>query len=167
MNKAFSTKWIYIYAINREALRRKVMCACHTDDPNNFLSSLGTTGNQSVLLGFVNATLGRNSRAREVINQDFRIPIRDGHHTDFWNDDWMSIGQLHGSFLTIFALATFKVGRVNDFGHWEDVRWRWVVNLGTPNKVILATSSSSRFFSRSLQRLLIVDGHELDRWKGL
>lgn len=43
-----------------------------------------------MLLDFVNATLGRNSQAREVISQEFKILIGDGQHTDFWNDNWTS-----------------------------------------------------------------------------
>lgn len=42
------------------------------------MSSLGNSGNKLMLLGFVNVALGRNSRAREVINQEFKILIGDG-----------------------------------------------------------------------------------------
>lgn len=48
INKALTTKWIYSYANNREALRRKVVCTCNKVDPNSLISSLGNNGNKSV-----------------------------------------------------------------------------------------------------------------------
>lgn len=47
-----------------------------------------------MLLGFVNSTLGRKGRARDVVNQQFKILIRDGHIMDFWYDDWTGRDQL-------------------------------------------------------------------------
>lgn len=50
-----------------------------------------------------------------MISREFKVLIEDGHHTDFWNDDWTGGEQLL-VFSRIFALPTSKVGCVSDFG---------------------------------------------------
>lgn len=80
-------KWIYNYSNNREALWRNVVCAYSKGDSNSLMLYIGNRENNSMLLGFVNAALGSNSDAREVISQEVRILIGNGWHSGFWNDD--------------------------------------------------------------------------------
>lgn len=75
-----------------------------------------------MLLGFVNVTIGRNSHARKMISQEFKILIDDGQHTDLWEDDWIGRGKLYVCFSRIFALSCAKSGRVSEFGCWVEDR---------------------------------------------
>lgn len=78
LNKALAAQWTYSYAINKDALLRKVVFAHNKDDLNSLLLVLGKSGNKSVLIGFVDRAIGRNGRAREAINNHFRVLIGDG-----------------------------------------------------------------------------------------
>lgn len=59
---------------------KNVVCAYSKGDRNSLMLSIGNRDNNSVLLGFVNVALERNSRAREVIIHEFKILIRDDQH---------------------------------------------------------------------------------------
>lgn len=63
------------------------MCVCIDGDRDSPFPLLGNGGNNSVPLGFINETIWINSRAKKVINWEFRILIGDGHNTDFSKDD--------------------------------------------------------------------------------
>lgn len=75
-------------------------------DPKSLFPSLGSRGNNSVLMGFVNTTISRNSRARKMINQEFRVLIRDGRT----RTSGMIIGLVEGN-CDIFS-KNIRVGNV-------------------------------------------------------
>lgn len=47
-------------------------------NPENLMFDLGSKSNNLVRSKFVEVVIGKNGRAREVINQHFRILIGDG-----------------------------------------------------------------------------------------
>lgn len=94
MGKALISKWIYNYTNCKDASWGKVVCTKSKRDSDSLLSTLRNMGNNSVLLSFVDSTLGRNDRDREVVNNEFRIIIGEGQDTDFWCNNWMGLGEL-------------------------------------------------------------------------
>lgn len=83
MNEGLAAKWIYRYANCKDALWRKVIYARSNGDPNSLMHALGNNSNSSILLNFVNLSIGRNGRAKEVINSHFKILIDDCRDTNF------------------------------------------------------------------------------------
>lgn len=90
---------------------------------------MGNSNNKSILLGFIDAVLGKINKVKEVINQYFKVLIGDCQNTNFWNDNWMGRGQLCLCFLGIFMLGRLKIGPVKNFGIWVETRWRWETHL--------------------------------------
>lgn len=60
MNKALVAKWIFSYANNKDVIWRKVACALTKGDPNSLMLTFGNSENKSMLLGFLDAAIGRN-----------------------------------------------------------------------------------------------------------
>lgn len=63
-------------------------------NPNCLMLVTKNSGNNSVLLRFVELVIGRSGWIRELIDQQFRVLIGDGHDPDFWK----MIGQVRGAF---------------------------------------------------------------------
>lgn len=82
-----------------------MVCAQSKGDSNRLLSSLGNRGNISVLLGYVDVAIGNTSKAREVVNQQFKILVGDCQDMNFGNDDWTEMEQLRLHYPRIYVLA--------------------------------------------------------------
>lgn len=66
---ALEAKWIIRYANGKYSLWWKVFYAWGKSEVNRLLPALANKGNNLVLLCFVDSALGKNGRAREVVNQ--------------------------------------------------------------------------------------------------
>ncbi|XVF38655.1 hypothetical protein REPUB_Repub20aG0121200 [Reevesia pubescens] len=55
--------------------------------------------------------------------------LGSGDRINFWSDDWVEYGTLKSRFPRIFALAIKKVGKVNEFGVWNEGSWSWNIQL--------------------------------------
>lgn len=123
MNKALAAIWIYMYTNNKVAFLKEFVCARSRKNENSLLTTLGNEASNSVLIGFVESTIGRSGRAREVVDHHFKILIGDERDTNFWSDNKTCRGQLQLVFPRVYALARNKSGLVSSFGVWEEGRW--------------------------------------------
>lgn len=87
MSFALVAKWVYNYANNKDALWQNVVCSCSGGNQNILLPVLGSSGNNSILLRFVNSMVESSGQARDVINQHFKILVADDRDTNLWNDN--------------------------------------------------------------------------------
>lgn len=87
MNKVLAATWIFRFANDKDSLWRKVVCAKSNGGPDRLMLALGNHNNNSVLLGFVESSIGRNGHVRDVVNKQFKILIGDGQDIDFSYDD--------------------------------------------------------------------------------
>ncbi|KAE8703809.1 Detected protein of unknown function [Hibiscus syriacus] len=68
----------------------------------------------------------------------------DGDKIDFWNKHWYEVNSLKDYFPRIFGLAIKKLGKIKEFGCWENGVWEWKIEL-----LKWVGSADGRFYPKS------------------
>ncbi|GMI94762.1 hypothetical protein HRI_003145500 [Hibiscus trionum] len=125
-NRVLLNKWIWRFGAETESFWRKVLQAKYEKNSTCLMPLNLSRSNKSWIWRGIISPL---NSADDPFSCNLFFTVGDRKSIRFWEDMWVGRVPLKMSFSRIFALASKKEGKIEDFGKLEGFVWRWHIVL--------------------------------------
>ncbi|KAK3220320.1 hypothetical protein Dsin_014290 [Dipteronia sinensis] len=127
-NKALLAKWLWRFGKEGQSLWRRVICFKYQIHEKSLYWKWKGVKFNSFFVKWIEGLLKEDTNTAWVINKGLQTLVGCGDRADFWTEILIEGRSLKESFPRCFALAVNKMGVVQDFGKWDEVKWVWKID---------------------------------------